>query len=205
MSLVMGFLCDQYVLLCGDTQINYDNEEKGLISKVYSFNKDIVWGFTGNVNNNIDIIRPYLNDDLSIDQTKTVNITFDDLCGNIYHNYYIPALEKYKQTGISSDLNCFIGGYKDGHFLLQNYTVIELTQYEELLISESGFLKHRIMGKTEHESNLKLLLPNYFPTIQEMINIFQNILDIGITFDTTINNYMTYVYLEIGGENNVEI
>lgn len=208
MSLVIGVLCDEYVLLCGDTQINYGNGNKGLISKVFKLNKNLIWGFTGNVERNMNILSPYLTNE-SLDENKTAGITFDELCNTIENDYYLPDLENYNTTHIPSGLSCFIACYKNNHFILQRYSVIESHQNKDTLISEPNLLHHYVMGVTEHEINFCKLLPDKvsgnFPSIDDIVGVFQNVLDIGIEFDPTINNCMEYVYLDLGDKGDKKI
>lgn len=195
MSLVISFLSQDYLLFCGDTKVVRDNGTVGLCEKVHIFNNIILWGFTGNVLINIDPFRIFLGDDGNIDFNKTQNITFDELDYHI-QSFYNRLNSEYITSGIIPNFNCIIGGFNNGNFITKNYSLIKKKRGIFLDISENNFLKHTVMGEPCHQNVLEDLLPPCYQSVEELIDIFQKIIDIGIYKDNTINNKMTAVYLK---------
>lgn len=194
MSLVIGFVADDFLLLCGDTQLNFPDGSKGTIQKVHIFNDSILWGYTGSVKSNLDFIQKYVTDG-KLDITKTSSISFKEL--NIQlAAHYNNLKQLYDQTGMCPDFNTVIGGVENEKFVLYSYSLIESKVGINKIIAEPQSIYHLIMGKYEHETNFNCF--DHLPSIDELKQMFQDILNKGISFDDTINNQMTYVYLQKG-------
>ena len=203
MSLVAGFLTDKYVCFCGDTCLTLPNGNTSTIQKVHYFNQNILWAFTGDVQSNVIPIKEFLANGY-FDFTKTSNVSFNTLNDKLKKHYnalYASLLKSNQNASVKKypQFNTMIAGIENGAFTIYRYSLIEKVQSCEKYVEDSSCVQHIIMGKQEHEKNL--CMPIFYPTISDLSQTFQNVLDKGVIFDKSINNMQQYVFLQKGNCN----
>lgn len=206
MSLVDVFLDNKhFALVCGDTNLKKPDGSKSKIAKVLRSSNNIIFGFTGDVKNNVEFFSPFLTNGLKINEDVIRNFEYTDIINilNSKHGEYI------SNTMLSSnfDICSIIVGFDGLKFRGMRYCISSKDKsYKELGNQESGIeITH--LGKEEHlntfielnEERLKeLRKQNLEPSIEDLIHVFQETINIGSKFDETINNIMCHdiIYLE---------
>lgn len=196
MSLVQALMCEDYVLVCAEMKAKLDD---GRIledfKKIYKLNDDVIIAFTGTIEDNRYLFQEYVTSDLSmkdkitdsLDQVfKAVDLRFKEL----QTEEYTKILNK--KACVHSVIcgwngnrligrTYFLGG-KDHQGITEFYPDVD-QPYKLVSCGEGIHFDYLCQKINSHIQEY-----GKSPNIRQGKNIFQDVLDHGITVDDTINN-----------------
>ena len=194
MSLVIGFISPDFIMVCGEERIRMGQDifsEK--FRKVYYFNSSIILGFVGKIDSNYKFIEEYLLDfnllrdeKFIFDYEITEKINFLDLDKALTEKFYVINNEAIK-TGKYPDIRIMIGGYVNeiGRIKIYSITndkhdIYELKEEQEVL--EQKILCEVLEAKDEYNIN-------------GLREAFQEVIDYASKNNAGINKNMDAVFL----------
>jgi len=190
MSVVSIVVHDTYALIMSDTKLS-DNPRLNTIKKIFK-KENILLGFTGNVQDIYEYLFPIFNQDMTLNKNFNFNEPHSFL--KMLDDKFYLALEKNKQYDI-----VFVVGAKIGNkYIAKRYC---LTTKEELhiasdMIISSEKLQYFYLGKTVHLDYFDKIMSEKSPcNLNDIILLFKETLDYGISYDNTINNSIEVEYI----------
>lgn len=203
MSLVIGFISPDFLMLCGEERIRMGEDifcEN--FRKVYYFNENVVFGFVGNVNNNSRFIQEFLQDfnllfdnQFKVDYEKTKNISFEEL--DIILTERHSAWKKEAQnSGVFPDSRIVIGGYINGRGVLKSYSVLKDNSDILETWEEENALGYQILGNVSDQEALYEAMNLISPSsINNLRQVFQETITNSSVKNNGINKNMDAVFL----------
>lgn len=188
MSLIMGILEKDFLILCADTQLNKPDGSKEIIEKLIEINNNIIIGIGGQLEAANDILA-----------RVELSIGFENCDFSQYINTFAAIFDSYCQAGSPlGHVSFLIGGLFNGSLYLGCFSVIDGNVIERDVYSYIDQpIRKLLQAKDDlpHIVNVKkyVVKPDYTPIA--IVEGFQQVLNIGIEFDDTINNSMTHLLL----------
>lgn len=185
MSLVMGILEKDFMILCADTQLNKPDGSKEVINKLIKINDNIILGMGGQAEAALSIISQTHQ---YIDHNNISFLDYDRILTDVfcfYHKCGMPF----------GDTTLLVGGLENDILYFRVLSILhgkleecDLYQYDKAPI-------RKLANNANHMPNIMELVvkPDYTP--ESIINGFQGVLNRGVEFDDSINNIMTHYVL----------
>lgn len=187
MSLIMGVLDRDFVLFCGDTQLNKYDGTKEETEKIFKINEDIIIGIGGDAELSHQII------DSILEERDVVNLSFE-----VFESELVDSFNNLINTADTiPNVSIISAGIIDGVLSMRLLAILDSTLNSEL-ISYISKPERRILGRTElHIANIKKFFNEDVMSREELLQAFQNVVNEGMQNDTSINNIVTSCYLKI--------
>lgn len=186
MSLVMGILQNDFVMFCSDSRLNgYDNNSY-TVQKVFKYNENIIYAIGGDketVDSIIEITRNICGE----------NASYEDFSNTVEYIFRNLPLKDTKNISI------FIGGISNDNLSMKIFYVFDNKLSLEIHITPIKSNPIRKVFSSDislHANTIQKYFPKRAMTINEIINSFQIILDLGSSIDTTIDNKIQYLYIK---------
>lgn len=194
MSLVQAFICEQFVLVCGDTRAVFSNGEiSDNFPKVKKIDNAII-GMTGNIQDNAYVFQDFMNEDFSL---KNLNKSFSY---EFIRKTAILRFKELKQKKFSIELHSVIcginrNGISEGTFISSNVNRPDVQTATPEDIQDVRIIN---CGKDEHLNNLYSLLRKENLTsfkVKTFKQLFNKVLEEGRNIDDSINSLPSFEYL----------
>lgn len=203
MSLVIGFVSPDFIMICGEERIRIGKDifsEK--FRKVYYFNSSIILGIVGKIDSNYKFIEDYLLDfnllkdeKFVFDYEKTEKINFLDLDKILTKKFHVINNESIK-TGRFPNIRIMIGGYINGIGRIKIYSIINDKHGIYEINEEQDAMEYFVLGKPEEQEILCAALETKDKyTINDLREVFQDVIDYASKDNAGINKNMDAVFL----------
>lgn len=140
MSLVQAVVCDQFVLVCGEQQLNLSNG--GVLHnfrKIFKVNEQVIIGLSGAIEDNYYLFQDYLN----------VDFTLKEDCSDSLEDVFNKVAVRYREMTEQGECDVFslVCGWNGSGFEAKTYFI------------SSGCAENNLITdvKPEHEKDAKLI------------------------------------------------
>lgn len=194
MSLVQAFICEKFVLVCGDTRATFSSGEiSDNFPKVKKIGSAII-GMSGNIQDNVYVFQDFINGDFSL---KDLNKSFSyEFIRKVAILRFKELKQKKSNIGVHSVI-CGINrdDISEGTFISSNVNCPDVQTVTPENIQDVRIIN---CGKDEHLNNLYSLLRKENLTsfkVKTFKQLFNKVLKEGIKIDDSINSLPTFEYL----------
>lgn len=184
MSLVQAVVCDQFVLVCGEQQLNLSNG--GVLHnfrKIFKVNEQVIIGLSGAIEDNYYLFQDYLN----------VDFTLKEDCSDSLEDVFNKVAVRYQEMAEQGECDVFslVCGWNGSGFEAKTY------------FTSSGSAENNLITdvKPEHEKDAKLIscgdnrhydnviagVYRYGVTVYGIQRAFWDVLSQGVMFDEYID------------------
>lgn len=193
MSLVQAFICEKFVLVCGDTRATFRNGEiSDNFPKVKKIGNAII-GMAGNIQDNAYVFQDFINVDFSLkDLGRSFSYEFIRKVAILRFN----ELKQKKPNIEVHSVICGINrdGISEGTFISSNISCPDVQTVTPKNIRDVRIIN---CGKDEHLNNLYSLLVKENMSsfkIKTFKKLFNEVLKEGKNIDDSINSLPTFEY-----------
>lgn len=190
MSLVQAFIHRDFILVCGEQRAVLDN---GIVLenfvKVRKISATTIIGMTGTIQGNAKLFSEYITELFELKNSKCTQ-TFNEIDAHL--------LESFEQNYDFLQLNpihSFICGWDGtkmtGHtFFTKDPAIQPINDLSPLF---DGHVRYVSCGLDQHYINMEKIQRKTNPkNILQLKNLFKDVIDMGIKFDNSINDKITF-------------
>lgn len=206
MSLIQAIITDKYAMLCSDTKAyTLSGTHVDNCRKIIPIGDGIMFGCTGKVSDNYELFEDYCECDgvrFSSRNFET-SLSYNKVIKRLTSKY--DKLERKFNAGKKYEICSIVCGYNDEK---ERFETIIFALHHDRRIKNGIFFYHQSIrspykittcGNIYHHATLDNLAEDTYydcgdeVTIRQWKNMFQDVLDDGITFDHTINDRADFV------------
>lgn len=188
MSLVQAFIYKDFIIVGGEQRAIFNTHISENYVKVFKLNSTTIVGFTGSISGNALLFGDYINEDFSL----------SELCNSSYNEIENHLSEKFHQNisfleevGIHSIVCGWDGIKMTGKAFFTNDPItngifdITPESLDQLRIVNCGEPQHynNVISLGQKLNNINIL---------QLKNLFKDVISIGVNFDSTINDNVTF-------------
>lgn len=193
MSLVQAFIYKDFILVCGEQRANLDD---GIVVenfiKVRKLNSTTIIAMTGTIEGNAKLFIDYINPDFTVKE-NVYNQTYNDVercvIENFYNNY------DYFQIKSVHSIICGWNGQKmtGKAIFTKDENDPDMNPINDLTPAFPEHVRFISCGLDQHRINAETLgKEKQCVNILQFKNLFKDVIELGIKFDDSINNNLTF-------------
>lgn len=192
MSLVQSFITKEFILVCGDQRAKLNN---GTILenfvKVRKLNPTTIIGMTGIIEGNAKLFAKYIHSDFTLKESS-YSQNYNDIVNyattQFYENY-----DYLQENSVHSVVCGWDGQRMTGRSFFTKDDNPNMKSINDLALNETINVRFVNCGLNEHYINAEELKNSIACVdIIQFKNLFKNVIDIGVSFDDTINKNITF-------------
>lgn len=191
MSLVQAYIRNDFIVVCGENRAVINNKTNENFRKVFKLNKYTIIGFTGSIAGNACLFGDYVNSNLSLTQL-CMNSTYQEIVTHLIDTYH-KNFDFINNKGIHSIVCGWDGEKMTGKTFFTKDNNASLNGIKDVTPENQNFLRVVNCGLNKHYENAYKFYKESEPSnIVQVKNVFKNVIDVGVKFDDTINNTLTF-------------
>ncbi len=187
MSLVQAVISNHFIIVCSEQRANFDNgtvDEN--FKKVFKINQNVIIGMAGSISDNQKLFEDFLICD--IDNCKLIpkekcNLTLNEVFEIVTNKFLL--LNKTPNFNTHS----LVCGWDGSKFV--GKTFYSTTGISDVVPKDDNDVKIISSGNDIHYNNFMKFKDKYPFSILGVKNAFKDVLDVGVKYDSSINENCT--------------
>lgn len=190
MSLVQAFIYKDFILVCVEQKAILENEIilENFV-KVRKINATTIIGMTGTIQGNAKLFSEYINELFELKNPNCVQ-TYNEINEHVLMN----LKENYEYL-LENPIHSFICGWNGNKMTGQTFFINDpnIPPINDISPLFDGHVNYVSCGLEQHKINIEAIWHKSNPqNILQFKNLFKDVISIGIKFDDSINDKITF-------------